>query len=177
MAENFFEQLSSDLNELLKNNNEYNVIIEVGQAPNIQAFKAHSIILNSRCLYFKDLLSTMTYNSNHLKIVKLTDISVEVFDIIIMYIYAGTISLENVNVSVIFELLISSSEFHLEELTKHVQLFLLENKTSWLRLNFYHVYQASFKDKNLNNFAQILLLNIQVLYLIQMNSLIFRKIS
>ncbi|RIB03722.1 hypothetical protein C2G38_2224211 [Gigaspora rosea] len=154
MAAKFFEQLASNLNELLKNNNEYNVIIEVGHSPNIQTFKIHSIILNSRCLYFKDKLDAITYNENNVKIIKQDNISIEVFNIIVKYIYCGTISLENVNASVIFEILIASNEFRLEELIKHIQLFLLENKSSWLRLNFSRVYQASFKDNNLKDLQQ-----------------------
>ncbi|RIB06306.1 hypothetical protein C2G38_2253295 [Gigaspora rosea] len=114
--------VQDNLNELLKNSDEYNVIIEVGQEPNDQAFKQPNI-------------------------------SIEVFDII-KYIYNGTVSLETVNISVIFELLIASSEFGLEELIKHIQLFLLENNSSWLRLNFSHIYQASFKNDNLKDLQQ-----------------------
>ncbi|RIB29195.1 hypothetical protein C2G38_2239035 [Gigaspora rosea] len=154
MTVNFFEQLSSNLNQLLKNSNEYNVIIEIGQVPDIHAFKVHSIILNSRCLYFKDKLDAITYNNNNVKIIKQPNISIEVFNIIIKYIYCGTISLENVNASVIFELLIASNEFRLEELIKHVQSFLLENNASWLRLNFSRVYQTSFNDNNLKDLQQ-----------------------
>ncbi|RIB22187.1 hypothetical protein C2G38_2033783 [Gigaspora rosea] len=135
MTINFFEQLASNLNELLKNSNEYNVIIEVGKGPDIQAFKVHSIILNSRCLYFKDKLDTITYNGNNVKTIKQPNLSIEVFDIIIKYIYRGTISLENINASVIFELLIVSNEFRLDVLIKHVQLFLLENNASWKNLD------------------------------------------
>ncbi|RIB11625.1 TRAF-like protein [Gigaspora rosea] len=79
----FFELLSNNLNELLKNSDEYNVIIEVGQEPNIKAFKAHSIILSSQCLYFKDKLAAITYNDNNIKIIKQTNVSIEVFEIII----------------------------------------------------------------------------------------------
>ncbi|KAF0534066.1 serine-enriched protein [Gigaspora margarita] len=154
MTTKFFEKLSINLNELLKTSEEYNVIIEVGQAPNIQAFKLHSIILSFRSLYFKDKLRTITYNNNNLKIIKQANISIEVFEIIIKYIYDGTISLENINTSVVFEILIASNEFGLEELINHIQLFLLENNTSWLRLNFPRVYQASFKDDNLKALQQ-----------------------
>ncbi|RIB05832.1 hypothetical protein C2G38_2148366 [Gigaspora rosea] len=133
---------------------EHNVIIEVGQTPNIHAFKVHSIILNSRSLYFKDKLRTITYNDNNVKIIKLANISTVVFEIIIKYIYGGTISLENINTSVVFELLIASSEFGLEELIKHIQLFLLENNASWLRLNFSRVCRTSLKDDNLKNLQQ-----------------------
>ncbi|RIB14389.1 hypothetical protein C2G38_2195264 [Gigaspora rosea] len=129
MTTKFFEQLSSNLIELLKNSDKYNVIIEVGQEPNNQAFKVHSIILNSRSLYFKDKLGKITYNNNNVKIIKQPNVSIEVFDIII-------------------------NEFGLEELIKHIQLFLLENNSSWLRLNFSRVYQASFKNDNLKDLQQ-----------------------
>ncbi|RIB01042.1 hypothetical protein C2G38_2150629 [Gigaspora rosea] len=147
MNNQFFEKLSSNLSELLINGDEHNVVIEVGQAPNNQVFKAHSVILNSRCLYFKDKLNAIDYK-NGVKTIKDIDISIKVFDIIIKYIYDGTISLEKVDVSVIFDLLIGSNEFGLEELVKHIQSLLIENNASWLRLNFSRVYQASFKDNN-----------------------------
>ncbi|RIB14388.1 hypothetical protein C2G38_2248270 [Gigaspora rosea] len=141
MTTKFFEQLSSNLNELLKNSDEYNVIIEVGQEPNNQAFRVHSIILNSRCLYFKDKLGVITYNNNNVKIIK-------------QLLKYSILSSKTVNVSVIFELLIASSEFGLEELIKHIQLFLLENNSSWLRLNFSRIYQTSFKNDNLKDLQQ-----------------------
>ncbi|RIB27813.1 hypothetical protein C2G38_2159537 [Gigaspora rosea] len=154
MTAKFFENLSINLNELFKTSEEYNVIIEVGQAPNTQAFKLNSIILSSRSLYFKDKLRAITYNHNNVKIIKQANISIEVFEIIIKYIYDGTISLENIHTSVVFELLIASNEFGLEELIKHIQLFLLENNASWLRLNFSRVYQTGFKDDNLKDLQQ-----------------------
>ncbi|RIB16226.1 hypothetical protein C2G38_2190490 [Gigaspora rosea] len=77
MLAKFFEKLSSNLNQLLKDSDEYDVIFEVGQAPNIHAFKVHSIILNTRCLYFKNKLSTVTCNDNNVKIIKQANISTE----------------------------------------------------------------------------------------------------
>ncbi|RIB02123.1 hypothetical protein C2G38_2228707 [Gigaspora rosea] len=123
MNTKFFEKLSSNLSELLINGDEYNVVIEVD--------KLNAIV-----------------SENGVKTIKDIDISVKVFEIIIKYIYDGTISLEKVDVSVIFDLLIGSNEFGLEELVKHIQSLLIGNNASWLRLNFSRVYQASFKDNN-----------------------------
>ncbi|RIB11995.1 hypothetical protein C2G38_2042211 [Gigaspora rosea] len=153
MVTKFFEQLSNNLNELLKNSDGYNVIIEVGQAPNNKTFKAHSIILNSRCSYFKDKLDAVIYNDKNVKTIKQSNVSVKVFDIIIKYIYNGIISLEKVDAPIVFELLIASNEFGLEELVNHVQRFLLENHAFWLCLNFSRVYQASLKS-NLQQFCK-----------------------
>ena len=50
--------LSKNLSNLLKNNNDYNVKIKVGNEPNIKEFKLHSLILSSRSNYFKTALSS-----------------------------------------------------------------------------------------------------------------------
>ncbi|RIB05833.1 hypothetical protein C2G38_2047289 [Gigaspora rosea] len=121
MSAKFFEELSSNLNQLLIDSDEYNVIIIVGQAPDIHTFKAHSIILNSRCFYFKDKLRTITYNDNNI------------------YLWWHNLA---------------SNGFGLKELIKHIQLFLLENNASWLRLNFSDIYQISLMDDNLKNLQQ-----------------------
>ncbi|KAF0518654.1 serine-enriched protein [Gigaspora margarita] len=147
MTTRFFEKFSSDLSNLLLNSDEYNVTIEVGKAPNNQIFKAHSIVLNSRCSYFKNKLSNITYENNIKKIN--VNISVKVFDIILKYIYSGIISLEKVDISTIFDLLITSIEFGLDELVMNIQSFLIENNASWLHLNFPRIYQSDF---NLDNF-------------------------
>lgn len=55
----FFEIFSKNFKGLLLNDNEYNVIIDVGEAPINKSFKAHSIVLKSRSLYFKNTLNTM----------------------------------------------------------------------------------------------------------------------
>ncbi|KAF0476383.1 serine-enriched protein [Gigaspora margarita] len=154
MTTSFLKQLSNNLNDLLKNSDEYNVIIEVGQTPNNQMFKAHSVILNSRCSYFKDKLDAITYNESNVKMIKQSNISVEVFNILIKYIYDGTISLEKVETSVIFDLLITSNEFGFKELVKHIQILFIENNTSWLHHNFSRVYQSSFKDNSFKDLQQ-----------------------
>ena len=53
----FLSRLFNDISNLLKNSDDYDVLLEIGQAPNTRVFKAHSIILKARCLYFKSALS------------------------------------------------------------------------------------------------------------------------
>ena len=52
------ENLSKDFSKLLKNNNDYDVKINVGKEPNIKEFRAHSVILSSRSIYFEKALSS-----------------------------------------------------------------------------------------------------------------------
>ncbi|RIB11954.1 hypothetical protein C2G38_2202075 [Gigaspora rosea] len=69
MTTEFFKKLSSDITSpsLLENGEDYNVLIEVGPMPNCQIFKAHTIILNSRCSYFRNELVKITYDDENIK--------------------------------------------------------------------------------------------------------------
>ncbi|RHZ59687.1 hypothetical protein Glove_362g67 [Diversispora epigaea] len=145
MITKFYDRLSNDLTQLLENPIDYNVTIEVGEEPVNQIFKVHSYILQSRSPYLKKKFNETTFNESHVKELKIPNISVKVFNVIIKYIYGGTISLEN---SIIFDLLIASHELDLDELVEHLQTHLVTNNASWLKLNFSRVYQISYRTKN-----------------------------
>ena len=53
----YTKNLSNDFSNLLKSNDDYNVKIIVGKEPNVREFKAHSVVLSSRTIYFKRALS------------------------------------------------------------------------------------------------------------------------
>ncbi|RHZ77117.1 hypothetical protein Glove_185g22 [Diversispora epigaea] len=148
MATQFYDRLSNDLTKLLESGVNYDVSIEVGdEYANI--YKVHSIILQSRSPYFKKNFDEITFNEDHVKVLKLPNISVKAFDVIIKYIYGGKFSLEKLENSVIFDLLIASNELELDELVEHLQTHLINNCASWLRLKFAQIYRTSFQVKNL----------------------------
>ncbi|RHZ60980.1 hypothetical protein Glove_350g74 [Diversispora epigaea] len=146
----FFDRLSNDLTQLLEDPIDYNVSIEVGEAPNNQIFKVHSYILQSRCSYFKKKFNEIHFNDDHVKVVTMADtkISIQMFNVIIKYIYGGIISLEKLENSIIFDLLIASNKLELDEFVEHLQIHLVNNNASWLKLNFAQVYQTSYQFKN-----------------------------
>lgn len=53
-----FSGLSQDFSRLLKDADDYNVIIEVGEGSNMKKFHAHSVILRARSPYFHSALSS-----------------------------------------------------------------------------------------------------------------------
>jgi len=58
MTSKFWATLSNDILHILTDGlEEFNVMIEVGEAPNTQVFHAHSIILRARSPYFRQALS------------------------------------------------------------------------------------------------------------------------
>ncbi|RIB05062.1 hypothetical protein C2G38_2047912 [Gigaspora rosea] len=146
----FFESLSKNYLELLNDKEDYNVIINVGESPDTKIFQAHSTILKYRSSYLRNELDKINKNSDNIKIINLKHVSIQLFEIIIKYIY-GVISLDNLDSSFIFELMIMSNNFLLEELAKYFENHLIKTKASWLRLRFAHVYKASIQNNNLQD--------------------------
>ena len=58
MASIFHSGLSKDLSLILNDADDFNVIIQVGENRNVKEFRAHSVILRARSLYFKSAFST-----------------------------------------------------------------------------------------------------------------------
>ncbi|RHZ65606.1 hypothetical protein Glove_313g41 [Diversispora epigaea] len=148
MATKFFDRLSRDLTQLLEDPTDYNVTIEIGEAPNSQIFTVHSYILQSRSPYFKNKFNETPFNDDHIKVLTMPNIniSIKIFDVIIKYIYGGIISLEKLENSTIFDLVIASNELELNELVEHLQTYLINNCASWLRLKFARIYRTSYQD-------------------------------
>ncbi|RHZ78477.1 hypothetical protein Glove_164g2 [Diversispora epigaea] len=174
----FYDRLSNDFTQLLESGVNYDVSIEVGEG-DVNIYKVHSIILQSRSPYFKKRLNEITFNDdhvkgiklpndNHIKVIKLPDdhvkvlklpndhvkvlklpnISFKVFDVIIKYTYGGKVSLETLENSVIFDLLIASNELELDELVEHLQYHLVNDNSLWLKSNVAQVYRTSYQVKN-----------------------------
>ncbi|RHZ71634.1 hypothetical protein Glove_256g106 [Diversispora epigaea] len=147
MTTQFYDRLSNDLTQLLESGVNCDISIEVG-VEEVNIYKVHSIILRSRSPYFKKKFDEITFNENHVKVLKLPNISVKVFSVIIKYIYSGKISLEKLENLIIFDLLIASNELKLDELVEHLQSHLVNNNASWLRLKFAQIYLKSYQIKN-----------------------------
>ncbi|RIB19592.1 hypothetical protein C2G38_1253963 [Gigaspora rosea] len=148
----FYKKLSTDLTNLLENGEDYNVLIEVGDVndkvddtSNSHIFKAHSIILYSRCSYFREVLNKIKYDENNIKKISQPHVSVKVFKIIISYIYGGFVLFDD-DESTIFELINIANQFGLEELVKVSQSRLVKNHASWIYKNFTKVYKMSFES-------------------------------
>ncbi|RHZ72482.1 hypothetical protein Glove_242g35 [Diversispora epigaea] len=154
MAIKFFDKLSQNFTELLNDKDDYNVIIEVENKE--KTFMAHSNVLKCRSPYFRKELDTINPNENNIRTIIKQNISAQIFDIILKYIYGGIINLENIETRVIFNLMLEASKFELEELSKKLETILIEDKASWLKSHFSLVYHTIFINNNfkdLENFC------------------------
>jgi phosphoserine aminotransferase len=57
MALECLQEVANDLEKLLENENDYDVIIYVGENENVQEIHAHSLILSTRSQYFCSVFS------------------------------------------------------------------------------------------------------------------------
>ncbi|RHZ76582.1 hypothetical protein Glove_196g55 [Diversispora epigaea] len=151
MTFKFFDKLSQNLIELLSDKDEYNVIIIV---KNEKSFTAHSNVLKCRSPYFRKELKNIIPNENNIKTIIRPNISDEIFDIILQYIYGGIVDLENVKTKFIFDLMMTANEFQIEELTKKLENLLIETKSSWLKSHFSLVYRSIFSGNNFKNLGK-----------------------
>jgi len=84
MAIQFFSQLFQNFTNILKDDEYYDITIEVEQDPEVKTFRAHMVILNCRSAYFRKNLSTDKKNSDGiLAHMKLPNISPDTFQILL----------------------------------------------------------------------------------------------
>ncbi|GBB85475.1 hypothetical protein RclHR1_00120029 [Rhizophagus clarus] len=150
MSTQFFSKLSKNYIELLKDDEYYDVTIEVGEDPNVKIFRAHMNILCYRSPYLKrNLAFNKKNNDNSLVHIKLSKISSEIFQIILEYIYGGIISLNDQDILDIINILIAADVLHLQELVDHLQTYLIENKPEQIEQHFEFIQQISSQSINL----------------------------
>ncbi|RHZ76565.1 hypothetical protein Glove_196g71 [Diversispora epigaea] len=133
MTLKFFDKLSRNFIELLSDKDDFNVIIIV---KNEKSFTAHSNVLKCRSPYFSKELKNIIPNENNVKTISKPNISDEIFNVILKYIYGGIVDLENVEPKFIFDLMMAANKFEIKELTKKLENHLIETKSSWLKSHF-----------------------------------------
>ncbi|RIA91668.1 BTB/POZ protein [Glomus cerebriforme] len=145
-------KLSQNLLEMLNDDEYYDITIEVGNDPYVKVFHAHMVILNYRSPYLRRVLSTNEKkNDGTLNNIKLPNISPEIFQIVLRYIYEGRLSLEDYDSSDIIKILITANKLSLRELIPYLELYLIENKTNWMEKNFENLLISLIQ----NNYLQI----------------------
>ncbi len=80
----FYSSLSRDLTNLLTDVSDYNMIIKVGEEPNIKEYYVHSNILRVRSKYFSKAVSNdWVRKENGIILYNKPNIESDVFDIIL----------------------------------------------------------------------------------------------
>ncbi|EXX52855.1 hypothetical protein RirG_249360 [Rhizophagus irregularis DAOM 197198w] len=148
MTSFFNPKFSKDF-PLILNNDNYDTIIQVGENEDIKEFRAHSVILRARSPYFEGALSSSwVKKENDMIIFNKPNITPNVFEMILRYIYTGELNLEEQLSEDIFRLLIASDELLFEELISFLQEYILEQRQNWVDKEFFLVFYTVRKLAN-----------------------------
>ncbi|RIA95152.1 hypothetical protein C1645_758328 [Glomus cerebriforme] len=128
MTSDFSQFLSRDYTKLLDSGAYSDVIIQVGQEPDYQEFRVHSLILRTRSPYFNVALSSeWIRKQENMIIFNKPNMSPKVFEIILKYVYGGCLRLQGHDVPVILSVLNSADELCLVDIFDYVEDFLLQD--------------------------------------------------
>jgi hypothetical protein len=162
----------------------YDVITYAGEEPNFKEIHAHSNILSIRSQYFRTAFSNEWAEKKDGKfILKKPNITPESLNIIlrlVMYniqiyyahgihniffnyfdynifrfIYCGNIELQNLQGPDVLKLLIAVDELNIQPLISHIQEYLIENQTEFLRQNTTRILET-VHHQNLYRFVEFL---------------------
>ncbi|POG63263.1 hypothetical protein GLOIN_2v1687800 [Rhizophagus irregularis DAOM 181602=DAOM 197198] len=136
MSSKFWAELSNDYEKLFETEIGYDVIIYAGEEQYVKEIHAHSNILSIRSQYFRSAFSNEWAEKKDGKFIfKKPNISPQLFNIILRFIYCGNIELKNLQGPDVLKLLIAVDELNIHPLVSHIQEFLIEHQIEFLYQN------------------------------------------
>ncbi|CAG8451756.1 16698_t:CDS:2 [Funneliformis mosseae] len=135
--------LNVDYSNMLDTGELSDTEILVGEGLDSKVFRLHSFVLKIRSPYFRIALSEKWVQTKN-DIIKLQkpNIPVEIFDILVEYMYSGTIKLTRQDTSTNIALLIAADDLCLNDLCSYIEEELLKYKES-LKHNFVLIHQVT----------------------------------
>ncbi|RGB38699.1 hypothetical protein C1646_740469 [Rhizophagus diaphanus] len=149
MASKFLVDLSNDYEKLFDSEIGYDVIIYAGEEPDIKEIHVHSNILSVRSEYFHSVFSNELVEKVDGKFIfKKPNISPQLFNIILRFIYCGNIELNTLQGFDILKLLLIVEEFNIQLLIVHIQEFLIEHQPEFLKQNLIDILETIYQRES-----------------------------
>jgi hypothetical protein len=146
MAENMLLDLSQDIGQLFTSGDNYDLIIQAGEDQDMKEFFAHSLILGARSTYFKTALSKeWAKKENGIIIFKKPNISPEIMELILKYLYTGLVNFDKQNGTQMLKLLIASDELNLQKFRYYIQTHLIDSLVEYLKNDPVDILQIVFR--------------------------------
>ncbi|RIA82620.1 hypothetical protein C1645_809559 [Glomus cerebriforme] len=151
MSIKFYEEIINNYKKLYETKEDYDTKIYAGEKPNIKEFHVHSFILKTQSEFFKKAFVAkdgiekkdghIILNSSH---------SPKVLEILLNYMYYGSIDFTKLQSREILDLLLPSDEFELQPLVTHVQETLVINHHDFIIKNILEIVELTYQKKSLN---------------------------
>ncbi|EXX64020.1 hypothetical protein GLOIN_2v1885334 [Rhizophagus irregularis DAOM 181602=DAOM 197198] len=147
MTFEFPQEVSGDYEKLLKIEKGHDVIIYAGENENLKEIRAHSLILCARSQYFcAAFYNDWVEKKNGICIFKKPNISFQLFEIILRFIYCGKVDITNFKGPELLKLLIAVDELNIQTLVTCVQKHLINDK-KLLQENFMEILQIVYHNE------------------------------
>ncbi|GBC18851.2 BTB/POZ protein [Rhizophagus irregularis DAOM 181602=DAOM 197198] len=163
------DELLNDFEKLLSSGNNYDVIIKAGKNENIRSFYTHSLILSSRSTYFKAALSKNWARKKYgIVVFNKPNINPKIMELILKYIYTGTIELDKQKGLDILKYLVASDEICFGNLQNYIESYIIEKQEKFLNEDPTEVLQTILHYESLtsikNFYLQLICDNPEVLF-------------
>ncbi|CAG8524039.1 8172_t:CDS:2 [Acaulospora morrowiae] len=127
------------------------VMIRVGEHPNVKNFYANSRLLSSKCSYFRTALSSnWARKEDDVYIIEKPNISPRVFEIVLGYINNGVINWNALDSQDFLGIWLAAEEFMLDDLERKVQEFFKTKED--LRPKFIQILRLVYQNDSLERF-------------------------
>ncbi|RIA83789.1 hypothetical protein C1645_809064 [Glomus cerebriforme] len=148
MSFDYSQELSSDYEKLLENDEGYDVIIHAGENENVKEIHTHSNILRIRSQYFRMAFSNeLAKKENGKFIFNLPNISPQFFKIILRFIYCGKIDLTKLQGLDVLKLLMAVDELKIQTLILCVQEYLIKHQYEYLQQNPTEILETVYQHE------------------------------
>ncbi|RGB28701.1 hypothetical protein C1646_767496 [Rhizophagus diaphanus] len=152
MSYKFDSEVLKALEELLKTETNYDVIIHVGKESDTKEFHAHSGFLCCRSNYFNSIISANnTIKIDGKYIINMPSITPQAFDVIITYFYTGHINMKNKTGVEILNMMIAFDDLKLNHLIELAEDYLIEHYRKFLQNDPIEFLQIINSHKVFNN--------------------------
>ncbi|RIA94056.1 hypothetical protein C1645_818609 [Glomus cerebriforme] len=155
MSYNLESDVTKALEKLLETEANYDVIFRIGEEPNFKEFHAHSNFLSCRSNYLNTILSAKNIEKENGKyIIREPNITPQVFNIIIKYLYTGQINITNKTGDELLDIMIASNDLELNTLTDFTEDLLIKDYQRYLRNNSTEILQIFFNQQTFNKIKE-----------------------
>ncbi|CAI2169619.1 7254_t:CDS:2 [Funneliformis geosporum] len=128
------------------------VLIRVGEQPDLKKFRANSKLLSNKCSYFRTALSSnWARKEDDVFIIEKPNIRPKVFGVILNYIYKGTVDWKILEGEDFLGVWLAADEFMLDDLERQIRE-LFEKKSEMLKKNFMKIVRLVYQNETLERF-------------------------
>ncbi|CAB4394884.1 unnamed protein product [Rhizophagus irregularis] len=147
MSINFYKEIIDNYKNLYETKEGYDTKIYAGEKQNIKEFHVHSFILKTQSKFFKSAFTEEIQKKDGYFILNL-NYSPKIFEILLSYMYSGSIDITKLQPFDIINLLLPLDELGLQPLITYIQKILIENYFDLTANNVIETLELTYQKKS-----------------------------